>query len=158
MWRSSPRRLFVLALSAVAFAVPAAADAVSHPSEHGLRISPPVGAFGAIPVGSCDLATYAGCKIITFTVENTGSHPIAIGGFGVVAGAENAALVPGTPGSGCEFLPLVGGLWSLAPGASCRIAVVFSPTGKGHEENELRIWVTHPSDPLAVIPLFGVGI
>ena len=155
---SSFRRLLVLTAFAVALTVPAAAQASSGYAVDGLRIRPAIGAFGGIPVGSCDLATYAGCKIKTFTVENVGSDPILIGGFGIFdPDPPTAALVGGTPGSGCEFLPLVGGYWSLQPGASCTIDVAFNPVEKGRMENELHVWYTDQFNPIAVIRLFGVG-
>ena len=125
----------------------------------GLKVKPTVGAFGAVPVGSCDLTTYAGCRIKTFTLENVGSSTILIGGFGI-SGEDPlvAALAPGIPGSGCQFQPIVGGFWTLQPGDSCTIGVAFSPTQRGPVENVLRVWSTDEASPIAVVPLRGVGI
>ena len=152
-------RLIVLTALAVALTVPAAAHAVTGFTIDGLRVRPPVGTFGGTQVGSCDLVTHAGCKILTFTVENVGSDPILIGGFEVGSTEPlNVALLPSAPGSGCGSLPLVGGYWSLEPGTTCTISVTFNPTQKGRMENELHIWYTSQSDLIAVIPLIGVGI
>lgn len=158
MRSSSFNRLVVLAGVAVALTLPAPADASTGFTVDGLRVRPPIGAFGGIPVGSCDLVTYAGCKVKTVTVENVGSDAILIGGFGV-DGVEPQvfALVPGDPVSGCDFLPLVDGYWLLEPGASCTISVAFSPVEKGRVESELHIWYTDQFEPIAVIPLIGVG-
>ena len=159
MSRSSLRRLTVLAVSAVALAIPAAVEAGPGYSVEGLRVKPPIGAFGGIQVGSCDLVTYTGCKIETFTLENVGSMTIFIGGFGIFdLDPSTAALVPGAPESGCEFLPLVGGYWALQPGESCTISVAFDPGLRGRVENELHVWYADQSSPIAVVPLFGVGV
>jgi hypothetical protein len=136
--------------------------ALSHTSSgfasDGLKLRTPVGSFGAIPVGSCNLATYEGCKIKSFVVENVGSEPILIGGFGIRdLDPATAALVPGTTNGGCEFLPRVGEQWSLEPGRSCTIAVAFNTVVKGPTANALDIWSTDQSNPIAVIALFAVG-
>ncbi len=124
----------------------------------GLKVRTPVGSFGAIAVGSCDLDTYEGCKIKTFTLENVGSVPVLIGGFGIREfDPPTAAVVPGTSNGGCEFLPRVGEQWSLDAGRSCTIAVAFNPVVKGRTENAVQIWSTDQSNPIAVVPLFGVG-
>ncbi|MCA1707693.1 MAG: hypothetical protein LC808_32250 [Actinobacteria bacterium] len=149
------RQILPYLACAAALATPAAAEAASGFSVEGLKITPPVGAFGGTKVGSCDLVTYTGCPIRTFTLTNVGAEPILIGGFGIFG--LTAALVFGSPGSGCEFLPQVGGYWSLEPGASCIISVAFSPDQRGRVENELHIWYTDQSNPIAVVPLFGVG-
>ena len=152
-------RLFVLTALAVALTVPAAAHASSGYTIDGLRVRPPVGTFGGTQVGSCDLVTYAGCKISTFTVENVGSDPILIGGFEVVSSDPlTVALLPSAPGNGCGSLPVVGGYWSLEPGTTCTISVTFNPTQRGRIVNELHIWYTSQSDLIAVIRLIGVGI
>ena len=136
----------------------ALAHAGSGFSSDGLKLRTPVGSFGGTAVGSCNLASFAGCKIKTFTLENVGSEPIPIGGWAIGdLDPATAAVVPGTPSSGCEFLPVVGEQWSLAPGAACTISVAFSPVEKGRTENALHIWSTDQSNPIAVIPLFGVG-
>jgi hypothetical protein len=124
----------------------------------GLKIQPPIGVFGAVRIGSCDLVTLSGCDLRTFTVGNVGNRTIPIGGFGIAdIDPLTAALAPGASGSGCEFLPVVDGYWALSPGASCRIRVAFSPTREGLMRNELRIWYLDQSKPIAVSPLFGVG-
>jgi hypothetical protein len=154
--------LFVLVLSSM-FVVAAPADA--SPAGHrpftisGLAITPPVGGFGATPVGSCNLVTDEGCQAKTFTVENVGARTIFIDGFGIAnAGANNFALVSGTPGSGCEFLPLVAGHWALFPGSSCIISVVSSPPKRGLTSNELEIWYGSQSSPIAIVSLLAVGV
>lgn len=158
MTHSLLRRVLVLTIFTVALAVPAATQARSGYIIDGLGIRPPIGAFGGVSVGSCDLATHAGCKIKTFTVQNVGSDPIPIGGFGISdLDPLTFALVAGTPGSGCEFLPIVGDYWTLQPGASCTIGVALNPVEKGRMENELHIWSTDQSNPIAVLRLFGVG-
>jgi hypothetical protein len=124
----------------------------------GLKIQSPVGAFGGVPVGSCNLVTFAGCDLRTFTVQNVSDRTISIGGFGIAAlDPVTAALAPGLPGSGCEFLPIVDGYWALVPNASCRIRVAFAPTQKGLVRNELHIWYLSQSEPIAIVPLFAVG-
>ena len=123
----------------------------------GLKVRP-LASFGGVQVGSCDLATYAGCKIKTLTLENAGSEPIRIGGFGIGdLDPLTAALVTGLPGSGCEFLPVIDGFLTLNPQASCAVSLAFNPVVKGRNDNTLQIWSTDPSSPIAVIPLFAVG-
>ena len=140
--------LFVLAL---AHASPGFA-------QDGLKLRTPVASFGGVQTGSCDLATYAGCKIKTLTLENVGSEPIQIGGFQISdADPLTASLVFGLPGRGCGFLPLVDGFWTLQPGASCTLSVAFNPVVRGLNQNSLHIWSTDQSAPIAVIPIFGVG-
>ena len=156
--RSLFRRLVILAAVAATFAVPATAQASPGFTVDGLRVRPPVGAFGGVPVGSCDLVTYAGCKILTFSVENVGSDPILIGGFDVTGSDPlTFALLPSDPESGCGSLPIVDGYWSLQPGATCTISVAFSPVRSGLTKGELHLWFTDQFDPIAVVPLFGVG-
>jgi hypothetical protein len=125
----------------------------------GLKVGAPVASFGAIKMGSCDLATHAGCKTKTLTLSNVGSEPILIGGFGIRdLDPATAALVPGATNTGCEFLPVVSGQqWSLEPGQSCTIDVAFNPVVKGPTRNALYVWSTDQSNPIAVIALFGVG-
>ena len=148
--------VFAIAL-AVAVVVPAAAAGHAY-AVSGLKISPPVGAYGSVAVGSCNLTTYAGCELKTFTISNVGSSTILIGGFGIATvDPLTAAIVPGRPGSGCEFLPLSGSFWALAPGASCQITTALAPMQKGPVRNELHIWSGDQQSPIAVIPLSGVG-
>jgi hypothetical protein len=151
------KKLGLLLALIAATAAPAAAASPGY-TIAGLKIQPPVGAFGAVRVGSCDLATFAGCDLRTFTVQNVGNQTILIGGFGIAdLDPPTAALAPGAPGSGCEFLPVVGGYWTLAPNASCRIRVAFAPIQKGLARNELHIWYLSQSDPIAIVPLSAVG-
>ncbi len=146
------------AIVAVALAIPAAATASPGYAIDGLRVKTPVGAFGATQVGSCDLRTYEGCRIRMFTLENVGSEVILIGGYGIFdLDPLTAALVPGTPGSECSFLPLIDGYWGLAPKETCTIGVAFDPGIQGRVENELHVWHTSQFSPIAVVPLFGVG-
>jgi len=154
----SLRRLTVLALFAAALTVPVTADGSPGVAVDGLRVTPPIGAFGAIEVGSCDLITYAGCKIKTFTLQNVGSEVTFIGGYGIEdPDPGNAALVSGDA-TECGRLPLIGGYWALAPGSSCTISVAFATFTQGRVEAELRVWFTDQFSPIAVIPLAGVGI
>ena len=157
--RTPFRRLFVLTALAVALTIPAAAHASTGYTIDGLRVRPPIGTFGGTQIGSCDLVTYAGCKISTFTVENVGSEPILIGGFEVATpDPATVVLLPSAPGSGCGSLPVVGAYWSLQPGTRCTISVAFNPTQRGLIRNELHIWYTSQSDLIAVLHLIGVGI
>jgi hypothetical protein len=146
-------------LIALTFATATQAAAASPGSTiAGLRIQSPIGVFGAVRIGSCDLVTFSGCDLKTFTVANVGNQTIPIGGFGIAdIDPLTVALAPGAPGSGCEFLPIVDGYWALSPGAWCRIRVAFAPTRKGLMRNELRIWYLDQSKPIAVVPLFGIG-
>lgn len=151
------KKLGLLIALIAATAAPAAAASPGY-TIAGLKIQSPVGAFGGVPIGSCDLVTYAGCDLRTFTVQNVGNQTISIGGFGIAAlDPLNAALGPAVPGSGCESLPIVGGYWTLAPNASCQIRVAFAPTHKGVERNELHIWYLSQSEPIAIVPLSAVG-
>jgi hypothetical protein len=151
-------RLLILTALAAALATPAGANASPGYTIDGMRVRPPIGSFGGVPVGSCDLVTYTGCKILTFSVENVGADPILIGGFDVLGSDPiTFALLPSAPGSGCGSLPLVDGYWSLQPGATCTISVAFSPVQRGPTGSELHIWYTDQSDLIAVIPLMGVG-
>jgi hypothetical protein len=151
-------RLFILTAIAAALAMPTGAHASTGFTIDGLRVRPPIGTFGGVQVGSCDLGTYTGCKILTFSVENVGSDPILIGGFEAIGSDPSTfALLPSDPGSGCDSLPLVDGFWSLQPGATCTISVAFSPIRRGLTEGELHIWYTDQFNPIAVVLLRGVG-
>jgi hypothetical protein len=155
MWHSSFRRLLI-GTAFAALAMAAGASASPGFAIDGLRIRPPNGAFGATAVGTCDLRTYTGCKVKTFTVENVGSQTILIGGYGIFdLDPSIAALVPSA--GECSSLPLVGGYWALQPGGSCVIGVAFAATEKGRMQNELHIWHTDQFSPIAVVPLSGVG-
>ncbi|TMK15644.1 MAG: hypothetical protein E6G68_10685 [Actinobacteria bacterium] len=112
----------------------------------GLRITPPVGVFGAVLSGSeADK---------TFTFTNMGSQAITFNAMGIANPADFAFGVL-TEGTDCDALPIVDGSWSLAPGMSCTISVLFNPQSAGRSENELRLW--QGSDPIAIVPLFGIG-
>ncbi len=151
------KKLGLLVTVIFAIAVPSTAASPGY-TIAGLKIQPGVGAFGAVPIGSCNLVTYSGCALKTFTVENVSDVTIRIGGFAVAdVDPLIAALAPSAPGTGCDFLPVVDGYWALIPGASCRITVAFSPTQKGPMRNELHIWYLDQSQPIAVVPLSGVG-
>lgn len=151
------KRFGLLVAAIFAVAVPSAAASSGY-TIAGLKIQPAIGAFGAVPVGSCNLVTYAGCTFKTFTVKNVGSETIRIGGFAIAdLDPLTAALGPSAPGSGCDFLPVVDGYWALSPDASCQITVAFSPTEKGLVRNELHIWYLDQAQPIAVVPLSGVG-
>jgi hypothetical protein len=155
--RASLVAISALVISLAILALPA--EATPGFTIAGLRITPPVGAFGATPVGGCNLVTYDGCTIKTFTVTNVGSTPILFNGFGIAGGDPlNAALVSGDPSSGCEFTTSGTGSFQLLPGESCLISVAFGPTTKGLNRNELHIWYLNQFEPIAVVPLLGVGI
>jgi hypothetical protein len=154
-----PRTCLVIALVCATLGLAAPAAASPPFTIRGLSVIPPVGGFGAVPVGSCNLATDAGCEPKTFTLVNVGATTIFVDGFGIAnAGANNFALVQGTPGSGCEFLPLVEGHWALFPGSPCVISVVASPPTRGLTRNTLNIWFGEQSSPIALVPLLAAGI
>jgi hypothetical protein len=147
-----------LALAATGLAISASAATASPGfGPAGLRVQPPVGAFGAVQVGSCDLVSLAGCVGKTFTLTNSGEDPILFSGFGV-SGTDplTFALVSGNPATGCDFLPIVNGYFSLDPGVSCFITVVFGPPSKGRFEDQLILF--RDFDVIASVPLRGVGI
>jgi hypothetical protein len=76
--------LVALALGATVSA--AASGAASGYTIEGLRITPPVGAFGGMPIDSCDLTgypDYPGCRTRTFTVTNVGTENIHFVAYGV---------------------------------------------------------------------------
>jgi hypothetical protein len=151
------KKLGLLLALIAAIAAPAAAASPGY-TIAGLKIQSPVGAFGGVPVGSCNLVTFAGCDMRTFTVQNVSDRPIPIGGFGIAAlDPLTAALGPAVPVSGCEFLPIVDGYWTLGPNASCQIRVAFAPTQKGPVRNELHIWYLSQAEPIAIVPLSAVG-
>jgi Cep192 domain 4 len=131
--------------------------AARHGYAVAFRITPPVGAFGATPVGTCDLVTYEGCRIKTFTVTNVGSTTILFNGYGVEGtDPQNAALVfPQENGCGNDISP--SGSFQLQPGASCLISVAFGPTHKGLNTNQLTIFYPDQFTPIAVVPLKGIG-
>ena len=150
------KRLGLVVTALFAIAVPSAAASPGY-TIAGLKIQG-VGAFGAVPVGSCNLLTYSGCPLRTFTVKNVGTTTIRIGGFAIAdVDPLTAALGPSAPGSGCDFLPVVDGYWALSPDVSCRITVTFSPIEKGPVRNELHIWYLDQSQPIAIVPLSAVG-
>jgi hypothetical protein len=141
--------------AALVLAAPASASSPPSPpfTVSGLSIAQPVGAFGAIPVGSCNLVTYAGCQPKTFVLKNVGSKTIFINGFGIAnAAAGNFALAAGTVGSGCEFH------WALFSGSSCTIGVVASPPAPGLATNNLDIWFEDQLSPIARVPLLATGV
>jgi hypothetical protein len=141
----------------LAIASAAPANANTGYAIDGLQIQPPQGAFGATPIGSCNLATYVGCEIRTFTLRNVGSSNIQIWGYGIYdLDPITAAMFPII--GDCSFLPITDGYWTLQPGSSCEIAVAFAATEKGRMENELRIWFPNQSTLIGLVPLFGVGI
>ena len=151
------KKLALLVTLIAATAAPAATASPGY-TIAGLKIHSPVGAFGSVPLGSCNLVTFAGCDLRTFTVQNVSDRTISIGGFGIAAvDPVTAALGPSIPVSGCEFLPIVGGYWTLVPNASCRIRVAFAPTQKGLVRNELHIWYLSQSEPIGIVPLSAVG-
>jgi hypothetical protein len=143
-----------LLISLAMLALPAEA---THGYTVAFRITPPIGAFGATRVGSCDLTTYVGCRTKTFTVTNAGSTTILFTGFGIEGGDPlNAALfVPGDNSCGDDISP--SGTFQLLPGASCGISVAFGPTHTGPNTNNLIIWYLDQFQPIAVVPLKGVG-
>jgi hypothetical protein len=150
--------LITLAVAAGVFAPVSRSDAPGYAID-GLRVTPPVGAFGGMPVNSCDFAgypDYPGCRTKTFTLTNVGSEPILFNGFGIHGGTNNAALVPLGP-EWCAYLPEVGGHWALQPGASCDIGATFNAIQKGMNENELWVFHLDQFSPIAVIPLFAEG-
>jgi hypothetical protein len=154
----SLRRLTVLALFAAALTLPITAAGSPGFAIDGLKIKPPIGVYGAVVVGSCDLRTYAGCKVKTFTLHNVGAETIPIGGYGIFDLEPSTAALAPDDATRCSHLPLSGGFWALAPGASCTIGVAFTAVTTGWVENELHVWSTDQFRPIAVIPLFAVGI
>jgi hypothetical protein len=155
------KKLVLLSAVVAAISVPAASASPAY-TITGLRVHPEVGAFGSAEVGSCTGATYSACVVRTFTLENVGSEPIFVVGWGISDPAEFPSFGLGntTFPFGCDALPRVDGIGVLAPGSSCQIAAVFVPQEKGPVWGELHVWGV-PFDlsaPIAVIPLFGVGV
>jgi hypothetical protein len=160
MWkRPQLGRVAVVAITVLvtSFAVLVLPAGAQHGYAVAFRITPPVGAFGATPVGSCDLVTYEGCRIKTFTVTNVGSTTILFNGYGVEGtDPQNAALVfPQENGCGNDISP--SGSFQLQPGASCLISVALGPTHKGLNTNKLTIFYPDQFTPIAVVPLKGIG-
>ncbi|MGA2629398.1 MAG: SBBP repeat-containing protein [Terriglobia bacterium] len=101
-------------------------------------------AFGDQIVG-----TTSGLQTITLT--NTGAGPLTISNIATSAGF--GAPLPNTPGpTACQLL--VG--QALAAAASCRIPVVFTPTGIGAVVGSLTITDDAPDSP-QVVTLSGNG-
>lgn len=123
----------------------------------GLSVQPHVGAFGRVPdTGGCDLSTFSGgCTAKAFTFENIGAEPILFNAFGIADPSDQAWGIL-TAGTDCDLLPIVDSSWSLAPGASCTINVLFWPSAAGQYRNELRLWLN--SDVIASVPLHGVSM
>jgi hypothetical protein len=122
----------------------------------GLSVQPHVGAFGRVPAtGGCDLSTLTGgCRAKAFTFSNVGTEPILFNGMGIADASDQAwGLV--TAGTDCDLLPIVDGSWSLAPGSSCTINVLFWPNSAGHYKNELSLSLD--SEAIAIVPLHGVA-
>jgi len=160
MWKVPPLgRVAVVAITVLvtSFAVLVLPAGAQHGYAVAFRITPPVGAFGATPVGTCDLVTYEGCRIKAFTVTNVGSTTILFNGFGIEGGDPlNAALfAPGDNTCGDDISP--SGSFQLLAGASCGISVAFGPTHKGLNTNNLIIWYLDQFQPIAVVPLKGIG-
>jgi hypothetical protein len=146
---------WLVAATAVAFAAPV--GAAPNFTIEGLRVTPPIGQFGGVKLGSCDLQFLEGCRIRTFTLSNVGSEPILISGVGVESPAQDVTI----GGSDCAELPLVEvdgqNYFSLAPGVECSATVGMAPLTVGRVE---RTFVVHGEkfDRILIVPLRAVGI
>jgi hypothetical protein len=123
-----------------------------------LRVTPPIGQFGGIKVGSCMISWLEGCKVQTFTLTNTGSQPILFGGFGLISPINDVSLGEVT----CTLLSIVEvdgqHYLSLTPGEACEISVGMATETAGRVERTLEAWYDDQFNPLLVVPLRAVGI
>jgi len=141
-------------------ALASAALLAAHPNYaiDELRVTPPIGQFGGIKVGSCMISWLEGCKVRTFTLTNTGSQPILFGGFGLISPINDVSLGEVT----CTLLPLVEvdgqHYLSLTPSEACEISVGMATETAGRVERTLEAWYDDQFNPLLVVPLRAVGI
>jgi hypothetical protein len=115
------------------------------------------GAPGAVPVASVSTSVldYAVQPVGTdsaallVTVTNTGTATLAFGAINVSGEFRQVALPAGNTAAACPV--------SLAPGASCQIAVVFHPTGVNLRTGTLSI-VTNAGNSPVLVSLAGTGL
>jgi len=142
----------------LAFAAPVGAAA--NYTIDGLRVTPPIGQFGGVQIGSCAIQSLEGCRIRTFTLTNVGSEPILFGQFDLQSPVSDVSVGGSTCGAG--FLPVVevdGQRYLLlAPGEACEITIGMSPLTVGRVERALVAWYDDPSNPIMIVPLRAVGI
>ena len=138
----------------------------------GLRVTPQVGNYGRIEIGSCvyepETETTSGdCKFKTFTLTNIGTEPILMAGIGGTSHPvpfNDVSFVNDISKWGpdeCTRLPQVqvgeDNYWSLVPGDSCTYSLAMQPLVEGRVEGTLRAWNFDQFDPILVIPLTGIG-
>jgi hypothetical protein len=152
------KKLVLLSAVIAAICVPVASASPAYTIPE-LRVQPQVLAFGSAEIGSCSGATYSACRVRTVTIENIGSETIFLAGWGILDPQEFPSFGIGLGGT-CHFLPFIDGYPALAPGSSCGIEAVFVPQEVGPVWGTLSVLEKSRgfSAPIAVIPLFGVGL
>jgi hypothetical protein len=155
--RDARRRIAASLAVAIAVAFAPPVDAAPHFAIDGLRVTPPIGQFGALKIGSCDIQFLEGCSVIEFTLTNVGSDPILISSIGIQSPVQDVTI----GGSDCVELPLVtvdGQLYlSLAPGEDCSVTVGMGPLFLGRVERTLEV-LGYQFNPILIMPLFVVGV
>jgi FtsP/CotA-like multicopper oxidase with cupredoxin domain len=127
--------------------------ATSDPTNPVLTVS--LSGTGAAPVASVAPTTLAfGSQLLATpsapllaTVSNTGTLPLSVTGSAVSGtNAVDFARV-----DGCTAAP-------VAPGASCTISVVFTPSAGGARAARLTIATSDPVNPSLLVLLTGTGV
>jgi hypothetical protein len=156
------KKLVLLSAVVAAICVPAASASPAYTIPE-LRVHPQVVAFGSAEIGSCSGATYSACLLRRVTIENIGSETIWLAGWGTDIGPQefpSFSLGNNVSVGSCGRLPAIDGYGALAPGSSCFIEVVFVPREEGPVWGTLFVLEKSRgySAPIALIPLFGVGM
>jgi hypothetical protein len=118
-----PRRVLVTAcLTALLCAIHVASASAAESSKV---------VFGGVPIGSCNLNTYEGCKIKLATFTNTTGAPLVYDTIAIQIGVGYGL---GPDFGTCDFSP-------LAPGASCSIEVTVAPSHVGLDRGAISLRV-----------------
>lgn len=142
---------------AIALAFAAPVGAAPNYAIDGLRVTPPIGQFGGVKVGTCAIQWLQDCPVRIFTLTNVGSEPILISGIGVESPVSDVSI----GGSDCGELPFVEvdgqHYFSLSPGESCEVTVGMGPLTVGRVERTLVVY-GYQFNPILIMPLHVVGI
>lgn len=158
------RRMFFIGLTVAGLVLSSAAPAGAARTYRidGLKVSPSMGQFARIQIGTCNPETDQGCKIIYFTLRNVGKEPIYFGGFAIQTPTSDFGFANAIADDDCGLLPLVevnGQRYlSLTPGDSCRVGVLFAPTSEGRLERRWEAFFDNQFEPILIVPLRGFGV
>jgi hypothetical protein len=158
------RRMFFVGLAVASLVLASAAPVGAARTSRidGLKISPAIGQFARIQIGTCNPGTDEGCKIISFTLRNVGKAPIYFGGFAIHTPTSDFGFANAILKDDCVLLPLgqVNGqpYLTLVPGDSCQLGVLFAPTSEGRIERRWDAFFDNQFEPILIVPLRGFGV